>query len=67
MPLREPARWDAKIASGWAGITLAPVCTCHFLQCGKAAYCCRGCSDETATSKFAHIIAPEGYDFVLMI
>jgi hypothetical protein len=27
---------------------------CHFLQCGKATYCCRGCSKETSTGKCAH-------------
>src|SRR6266436_4842446 len=37
-----------------ARVTFASVCTDDFLQCGKAAYCRRCCSDEISTSKFAH-------------
>src|SRR6266404_670351 len=43
-----------KLRIGWTGISPASVCTCHFLQCGKAAYCGSGCSEETATSKCTH-------------
>src|ERR1700736_1322889 len=39
---------------GWTRIAHVPVCTDDFLQCGKAADCGSGCSDETATSKCAH-------------
>src|SRR5439155_102940 len=49
---------------GWTRISRVG-CIYHFLQCGKAAYRDRGFSDETSTSKFAHIIAPEGCEFVL--
>jgi hypothetical protein len=39
---------------GRTGISLASVCACDFLQCGKAAYRYRGFSDKTSTSEFAH-------------
>src|SRR6266478_9133433 len=43
-----------KLLVAWAWISLASVRTHHFLQCGKAACCGSGCSEETSTSKFAH-------------